>query len=169
MPVAPMNPASVSLEAHDLIRQIRKSSTRPQLRSLLSRLNTLSKMVGDLSTHDRGQYFYVRGVLYSKAGRMDGPWPFSSTETLEDAITFLNAADLIYQQLQRSPRTSYSDRQRMQAVRRDIVHEAMVAYTKLRSWGHVPDIVPDTSILDKRDQRHVARALRWGWALTSRV
>lgn len=170
MPLTQKTPAPLAGELNLLVGRVARIKSAQEMLLMLSRLNELQSRVVREPTLEYATYLLVRGLLYSKASRLQGGgWPYSQSETLNYAIDTLCDADDILRKLLKSRELTNGWRLAVGNYRHTAVYEAMVAYTTLRTWGQEPSSTPDTGVLSLRTQRHISRALKHGWALSSRL
>lgn len=150
-----------------LEHRLRRTNDEAQLRKILVMFNNIRNESRTQSQLVRARYFFLRGVLYAKAGRNHrasflGP----SGDTLIYALELFIDADNAIKMAAKEDGWS-SD---LQTLQRLCAYEAIAVITVLKVWGR--DIAslewPDTTVLDTPTQRKAQSAIRHGYLLPSR-
>lgn len=115
----------------------------------------------------RARYFFLRGVLYAKAGRNhQGSFLGASGETLVYALELFDDADKAI----KAEVGQHGWTDELQTLQRQCAYEAVAVVTVLKAWGRELASLPwpDTNTLDPQTQRKVQSAIRHSYMLPSR-
>ena len=147
--------------------RLRRTNDEAGLRRILVQFNEMRNESQTKSQLVRARYFFLRGMLYVKAGRnhrisflgLSGETLLYALELLIDSDHAIKAA-------------AYEDgwSRDLRALQQRCAYEAIVIVTILKVWGR--DIAslpwPDTNSLDAHTQRKVQAAIRHSHMLSSR-
>lgn len=154
-------------ELETLEHRLRRTNDEAQLRKILVMFNNIRNESRTQSQLVRARYFFLRGVLYTKAGRNHragflGP----SGEVLVYALELFIDADRAIKLAAHENGWS-SD---LQTLQRRCAYEAIAVITVLKVWGRDIAVLewPDTNVLDAPTQRKAQSAIRHGHLLPSR-
>ena len=147
--------------------RLRRTNDESGLRRILVQLNEIRNESQNKSQLVRARYFFLRGMLYVKAGRNHQiSFLGASGETLIYALELFIDSDSAIKGAAHEDGWSKD----LKTLQQRCAYEAIVIVTVLKDWGR--DIAslqwPDTNSLDAHTQRKVQAAIRHGHMLPSR-